>query len=206
MQEAENNAQDEATGDGTGELNIENILNMAKEAGLVASNADIQAMIDDPAGYLAGKGMSLADLVKNNGVLLDPNAEGTTIEGNYGLEGDGTIDTTTVENVETIAGVNPTATETYTADTSVDNILNNSNATANAATGTVSNDALLDPNENQIDITGAATGVNEDGTVSVVGEALNDYASINTSMIIDTSTVSGKLLAQKLADAARNLR
>jgi hypothetical protein len=120
------------------------------------------------------------------------------------LEGDANVNPDLVDETATIDGVTPAPTETYVADTVADNIAGNSLANVDAVTGTVSNDALLDPNENQIDVTGAATGVNEDGTVSVVGEALNDYASINTSMIIDTTTVSGKLLAQRLRDEGEN--
>ena len=211
LAEAETNSSEPtsgggSTGDGTGELNIANITQMAIDAGIITSNAEIEAMLADPMGYFARKGMKLSDLVSGN-VVIDPNTEGTSIDPNADglmLEGDANVNPDLVDETATIDGVNPAATETYVADTVADNIAGNSLANVDAVTGTVSNDALIDPNENQIDITGAATGVNEDGTVSVVGEALNDYASINTSMIIDTSTVSGKLLAQKLRDEGEN--
>ena len=206
LEEAETNAQEPAAGDGTGELNIENITNMAIQAGLIASNEEIKAMMADPMKYFADKGMSLSDLISNN-ALIDPNAEGTSIDPNaegLKLEGDITVNPELTGETATIDGVTTGTTETYNPDLVADNIAGNSAANVDAVTGTVSDDALIDPNENQIDITGAATGVNEDGTVSVVGEALNDYASINTSMIIDTSTVSGKLLAQKLRDEGEN--
>ena len=211
LAEAETNSSEPtsgggSTGDGTGELNIANITQMAIDAGIITSNAEIEAMLADPMGYFARKGMKLSDLVSGN-VVIDPNTEGTSIDPNADglmLEGDVSVNPDLVDETATIDGVNPAPTETYVADTVADNIAGNSLATVDAVTGTVSNDALIDPNENQIDITGAATGVNEDGTVSVVGEALNDYASINTSMIIDTSTVSGKLLAQKLRDEGEN--
>jgi hypothetical protein len=211
LAEAETNSSEPSggggsAGDGTGELNIANITQMAIDAGIITSNAEIEAMLADPMGYFARKGMKLSDLVSGN-VVIDPNTEGTSIDPNADglmLEGDASVNPDLVDETATIDGVNPAPTETLVADTVADNIAGNSLANVDAVTGTVSNDALIDPNENQIDVTGAATGVNEDGTVSVVGEALNDYASINTSMIIDTSTVSGKLLAQRLRDEGEN--
>jgi hypothetical protein len=68
--------------------------------------------------------------------------------------------------------------------------------TVNAATGQITDRNLVDAE--QIDMTGAATGVNADGSTSVLGNALNDFATQNISKIIDTSTVAGKLLADKL--------
>ena len=47
---------------------------------------------------------------------------------------------------------------------------------------------------------GAATGVNEDGTINYTGVAANDYATQKFSSIIDTSTVSGKNLAKALGE------
>ena len=55
LAEAETNAQEPAAGDGTGELNIENITNMAIQAGLIASNEEIKAMMADQQ-YLVDKG------------------------------------------------------------------------------------------------------------------------------------------------------
>ena len=205
-EEAANGTSSDGSGSGTGELNIENITNMAVQAGLITSNEEINAMIADPIGYFANKGMSLSDLIKTN-VTIDPNTEGTSLDPNkegYMLNGDINLTPETVNTTETITPVVASPTETATADTVANSVANNPLANVNAVTGTVSNAALIDPNENQIDMVGAATGVNADGTTSMVGNALNDYASINTSMIIDTSTVSGKLLAQKLQNSGEN--
>ena len=205
MQEAADNANPgggsggEGGGTTTGELSTENIAAMAVAAGIATSNEEIQKLLANPAEYLASKGMSLADLVKMNDVLIDPEAEGTSIDGEYGLGEDPTVDPELVGDTAVIENVDTSTTETVIADTTADSIINNPNATVDAVTGTVSADATLDPDGNQIDMTGAATGVNADGTTNVTGEALNDFASINTSMIIDTSTVAGKLLADKLA-------
>jgi murein DD-endopeptidase MepM/ murein hydrolase activator NlpD len=205
MQEAADNANPgtgsggEGGGTTTGELSTENIAAMAVAAGIATSNEEIQKLLANPTEYLASKGMSLADLVKMNDVLIDPEAEGTSIDGEYGLGEDPTVDPELVGDTAVIENVDTSTTNTVIADTTADSIINNPNATVNAVTGTVSADATLDPDGNQIDMTGAATGVNADGTANVTGEALNDFASINTSMIIDTSTVAGKLLADKLA-------
>ena len=205
MQEAADNANPgggsggEGGGTTTGELSTENIAAMAVAAGIATSNEEIQKLLANPTEYLASKGMSLADLVKMNDVLIDPEAEGTSIDGEYGLGEDPTVDPELVGDTAVIENVDTSTTETVIADTTADSIINNPNATVDAVTGTVSADATLDPDGNQIDMTGAATGVNADGTTNVTGEALNDFASINTSMIIDTSTVAGKLLADKLA-------
>jgi hypothetical protein len=47
---------------------------------------------------------------------------------------------------------------------------------------------------------GLATGVNSDGTQNEVGQQLQEVHTQNTSNIIDTSTVAGKLLAQSLGE------
>ena len=72
--------------------------------------------------------------------------------------------------------------------------------TVDAAQGTVSDDAQVDASEIEIDMEGAGTGVNADGTVNQTGEALNQYASQDISHIIDTSTSAGKLLADSLGE------
>jgi hypothetical protein len=51
-----------------------------------------------------------------------------------------------------------------------------------------------------VDMTGAGTGRNEDGTVNQLGVAVNDFASQDISNVIDTSTVAGKILAQTLGE------
>lgn len=69
------------------------------------------------------------------------------------------------------------------------------------AQGTVSDKAQIKAEDvPQADTTGIATGVNKDGTVNELGKALNEYASQNMSNVIDTSTASGKLLAEQLGE------
>lgn len=62
-----------STGSSSGmELNADNVLAWAKKAGVFASNEDLKAITEDPAGYLKSKGLNLADIVNENGVLIDP--------------------------------------------------------------------------------------------------------------------------------------
>lgn len=196
------------SGDGstTGELSAQNILSWAKTAGVVKSNADIDAMLADPAAYLSNKGINLTELVQS-GALIDPNAAGTVLDPSdprYNLEGDMTYNVTTGGEAMTADDQGRGPATFYAADTVSDRIAGNAAANVDAVTGTIRDENLVNAEDFTIDMTGAATGVNADGTTSVVGEALNDYASINTSMIIDTTTVAGKLLAQKLQDEGKN--
>ena len=63
---------------------------------------------------------------------------------------------------------------------------------AEGAQGEVRDKAIVD--DQQIAIDDAEKGLN------AVGRALNDFAGINISRVIDTTTVQGKLLANKLGE------
>ena len=195
MQEASDNA---AEGDGSGGTSVgaQTIIDMATEVGMATSNEQIQAILDDPAAWLKANGAILLDKIPTldaatAGTLLDPTSPNYLLGDTPKVTVETTGDVDTVDSVE-----NPGAT-TYDASTTED-LLGTDATTVNAATGEIRDENLVDAA--QIDMTGAATGVNADGTVSVTGEALNDFASQNISMMIDTSTVAGKLLAQKLGE------
>ena len=182
------------------ELNADNILAWAEKAGLFASNADIEAMTADPAGYLKTKGLNIADVVNENGVLIDPENVTALLDPNnpnYALGSTPVVDPALMTDASGVVAPSVTAPVGYDASTAL-NLLGTDATTANAATGEISADSTV--NAEQIDLTGAATGVNADGTTSVVGNALNDFATQDISKIIDTSTVAGKLLAQKLGE------
>jgi AraC-like DNA-binding protein len=89
----------------------------------------------------------------------------------------------------------PTDANTYDATKTQTDVANNQ---MTGATGTIKNQDLV--TAEQEDLTGLATGKNADGSVNVVGEALNKYASQNLSQVIDTSTSAGQLLAAQLGD------
>ena len=194
LQEAEDNAQ---VDDGEeAAYSSEDILQMATDAGMVASNVDVQAIMDDPQTWMKKNGALLAEKYPT----LNADATGTNLDADdtrYQLGDDPSVTVETVGNTSSAdAVVNPGA-ETFEASTAAD-LLGTDATTVDAAKGTIDADNLV--TAAQIDMTGAATGINEDGTVSVTGEALNDFATQNISNIIDTSTVGGKLLAQKLGE------
>jgi hypothetical protein len=196
LQEASDNANTSAASSGTTSSGSQTIIDMATQAGMATSNEQIQAIIDDPAGWLKANGATLVDKIPTLdadtlGTLLDPTSPNYLLGDNPEVTVETTGEVATVDSVE-----NPGAT-TYDASTTED-LLGTDATTVDAATGEIRDENLVDAA--QIDMTGAATGVNADGTASVTGEALNDFASQNISMIIDTSTVAGKLLAQKLGD------
>ena len=173
-------------------LTAEEILKMAEDAGIATSNEDIQAMIDDPAAFLESKGMTLADLV----ALNDPDAEGTNLDPsnpNYELGDAPYYDPEIVENTETVKDEGKGTVTLYDAST-VTNLMGGESTTVDAVTGEVTDNMLVDPDDVQIDVEGIGKGE------GVLGEALNDFASQDISNIIDTSTVAGKLLAQKLGE------
>ena len=195
LQEAEDNGTED-DGSNSTTSGAETIIKMAEEAGMATSNEQIQAIIDDPAGWLKANGASLVEKLPN----LDPETAGTLLDPtnpNYLLGDSPNVVVATTGDAATVDGVVNPGAETYDASTTADQ-LGTDATTVNAATGEIRDENLVDAE--QIDMQGAATGVNADGTVSVTGEALNDFATQNISNIIDTSTVAGKLLAQKLGE------
>lgn len=101
-------------------------------------------------------------------------------------------------NPETVQQQTPTEAHGYDTTKTQDQVAQNQ---MEGAQGTVSDGAVIDANEvPQADTTGIATGVNKDGTVNELGQALQKYASQNMSTVIDTSTAAGKLLAEQLGD------
>ena len=182
------------------ELNADNVLAWAKKAGVFASNEDLKAITDDPAGYLEGKGLNLADIVNENGVLIDPEDAKALLDPNnpnYALGDTPVVDPALMSDVAEVTAPDAATPVNYEASTATD-LMGTDATTINAATGEIDADTTIEAE--QIDMVGAATGVNADGTTSVVGNALNDFATQDISSIINTSTVAGKLLAQKLGE------
>lgn len=171
-------------------LTAEDILQMAKDAGIVTSDEDIQAMIDDPEAFLDGKNMTLADIVSFN----DPDAEGTNLDAdnpNYELGDAPYYDPELVTTTENVDDVIAGKADTYKVDTVTD-LMNTGATTVDAVTGTVTDDMKVDAAQIDTDAIGKGEGV--------LGEALSDFAFQDISNIIDTTTVSGKLFAQQLGE------
>jgi len=198
LQELKQYQEDNANEDGEiadGRITSEAILDMAKEAGVTLNQTEMKAIADDPAKFLKDRNLTVSDLLPT----LDPNAAGTELDPTkdaYKLGDDPTYTATQTGEADLVGDVTKPDAATYTAKTNVitDGML------MDAQTGTVSDEAQVNAEDYTIDMVGAATGVNKDGTTSVLGEALNDFATQSISQIIDTTTVAGKLLAQKLGE------
>lgn len=170
----------------------------------VATNADYVGntnianvsgdIIRDPAGFLGSEGT-----LANNVPTIDADAAGTNVNGNdYYLDANGlqgSAQTAVTGQASTVT--KPTEANTYTAATTagqVGQVMDN----LTAATATVGNEALVD--EETLDMQGLATGTNADGSTNVVGQALNTVYTQNISRVVDTSTVAGQLLAERLGE------
>ncbi len=171
------------------------VLEYAKTAGMVESDAQIAELLADPTKWLNDRNINLSDVVPN----IDPDEEGTNLDPydtRYGLGDDVAVDPTTAV-ISTSGDVTQGPITDFTADTVTDR-MGTDVTTVDPAKGTIRDENLVDAA--QIDMQGVGTGVNADGTISVTGEALNNFATQNISYMIDTSTISGKLLAQKLGE------
>ena len=193
--QGEGEGEDASTG-----LTADDIFKMAEEAGIDLSNEQINELLADPQGWLESKGMEIFPQVP----VIDADADGTTLDPNnpdYDLGDTPNVDATTVDEIAGVDTVDPKDPTTYTADTVTDDMeADPETYQVDPVTGEIRDENLVDADDIEIDMKGAATGVNEDGTVNETGVALNDYATQSTSNIIDTSTVAGKLLAEKLGE------
>jgi len=190
--------EEEATESGPSPLSAESILEYAKSAGLVASNEEIAALVADPKGFLETRGAKLSDLVPT----LDPETAGALLNPanpNYLLGNSPTYDVSTVSGAQQTSAPKNSGPETYDVATATDR-MDNPQYNVDPVTGEIRTENLVDAEDYTIDMQGAATGINADGTVNETGQALNDYAMQKFSNIIDTSTVAGKLLAQELGE------
>jgi hypothetical protein len=153
-------------------------------------------LVGDPSAFFSDD-----TKLSSNVPTVDPAAAGTNINANdskYNLDPNrlnARLNTGQTSTVSRLLSTPDTA--TYNAATTVDRVSQPQNQVT-AATGDVRDEAIIDAP--QADIKGLATGTNEDGTTNYTGKLLNQYASLNVSNVIDTSTVSGKLLADSLGD------
>ncbi len=161
---------------------------------LAAQPSGAQEIVDGAASYMDDKGLILSD----NYSEVDGDAFGTTVDGeNYNIDKKDVNIQTQTGAADQAQGVVAKDATTYTANTSTDSVKAN---LAEAATTEITQDALVDADALGLDKQGTATGVNEDGTTNFTGEAINDFATQNISRVIDTSTVAGKMLAEKLGE------
>ena len=174
-----------------GNVSAADILKMAEDAGLVKSQADMEAIVADPNGFLSTRGMTITDLIPS----MDATTTGTNLDPydtRYDLGTDPTLTTATVDDVNAVAGVTNPGAQTYTGSTVTGKL--DASTKVNAETGTIDDDNLVDTSDIEIDVAAEAEGT------GVLGNSLNDFAAQNISTIIDTSTPAGKLLAEKLGE------
>ena len=153
-------------------------------------------MISNPSEFADSKGLLLGDKIS----AIDENAPGTTLnKSDYSLDPSSLKATTkTVDNVSLASKPEqPAPAVSYEASTSIDEVNNN---LAVAATMDTSEESLVGEEKYAIDLQGTATGVNEDGSLNYTGQAVNDFVHQNISEVIDTSTVAGKMIAEKLGE------
>ena len=170
--------------------------NLATRGNVVSGvnvGAQSASIVNDAEGFLDKKDAILSDRIDD----IDPDTAGTSIDNITGDPGALNVaaSTAAVSTASQTSGNNQAS--TYDAKTTVGQV---NNALADAATMETNEDAIVDADGLTMDMQGMATGINEDGSINATGAALNQFAHQNISRVIDTSTVSGKLLAQTLGE------
>lgn len=169
---------------GTADTKDPSQINVADYAGQLVTNPSLGLTDDNPATAGKNESMRAEDHLKEGtAAQVDPN------DPKYQMG-----QTPKVDNVQ-VANQTPTDANTYEVDKTQDKVAQNQ---MEGAKGELSQEAQV--KAEQVDMKGAATGTNADGTKNYVGEALNKYASQNMSNIIDTTTSAGKLLAEQLGE------
>lgn len=200
MQEAEANAQD-AAAEGTDMTNVtaatDRFNAISDASGMAASNEQVMGIADDPTGFMAERGLNLSDVAPQ----VDPNAAGTAIDPNdprFALTNDTSYDPSLADTTTVKPVVARTAADAVTADAT--RRVAGEAFTVDPVTGQIRDENLVDASTIEADMEGLATGRNADGSTNFTGQALNEAATLNISRLIDTSTVSGKLLASTLGE------
>ncbi len=177
-------------------ISQDNIIKMLTTSGIVTSNEDIAALVANPKKFLEDRNASLSDIVPSidpdvAGAILDPNNP------NYILADLGKYDVQLIDGVPKVTMPDGGTANTYDVVSSVDR-LDSPQYTVDPVTGKIRDENLVDADDIVSDVDAIAKGVNKDGTVNELGKSLDNVAIQNTSRVIDTSTVSGKLLADEL--------
>lgn len=178
-----------------GESVAANEMNVTDYAGQLVGDPSLFMTTDNPA-TAQNESMFMQDQAA--GSVMTGTEAGTNInpaDPRYAMDASGAnagVTTVGQAGTATVSPVVQGATATYAVDQAQTNV---ANAAMTGATGTVSQGAIIDASEvPQADIEATAAEQN------ALGKALGDYASQGIANIIDTSTVSGKLLAQSLGE------
>jgi len=188
--------EDEATASKESAISQDKIIEMLTTSGLVTSNEDIKALVDNPEKFLKDRNANLSDIVEG----IDPDVAGAMLDPsnpNYILADLEKYDVQVIDGVPKVTMPDGGTANTYDVASSVDR-LDNPQYKVDPVTGEITDKNLVDAGSIVSDVDAIATGVNKDGTTNQLGVSLDDTAIQNTSQVIDTSTVSGKLLADEL--------
>ena len=177
-------------------ISQDKIIEMLTTSGLVQSNEDIKALVDNPEKFLKDRNVSLSDIVPS----IDPNVAGALLDPNnpnYILADLEKYDVQIIDGVPKVTLPDGGTANTYDVVSSVDR-LDNPQYKVDPVTGEIRDENLVNADDIVSDVDAIATGVNKDGTINELGKSLDAVAIQDTSQVIDTSTVSGKLLADEL--------
>lgn len=179
-------------------ISKENVFKMFENSGLIQQQEDLNALVADPQKFLEDRNAKLSDIIPNinpnaAGVLLNPNNP------NYALGELSNYTVQTINGVPKLVAPQQGTLGSLNTASAVDRLSGNQ-FQVDAQQGELSEGAIIDAAEFAIDTKGVGTGVNVDGTANQTGIALNNFARLNTSQIIDTSTAAGKLTAMALGE------
>lgn len=154
------------------------------EQNVVDKAADL---LKDPSSIVSGSG-SLTEQSQNS--QMTGNEAGTTIDKNdpaYQMEADRlNQEASKVEDTQQVEEVDPREAQTYDVEKTEDKV---KDAQLEAAQGEVSDKALVNADELQIDVGKIADGTDPEG----VGKALQDYAKLDPNDVDPKATVKGQL-------------
>ena len=168
---------------------VEQVLEWAEKTGSLKAQEDRDAILADPKKWMESKGFTLEDAVPT----LDADAEGTAIDMGEARSDDPVdLDVSTVDKTALADQIDKVEVTDYSVKSNTSSLTDD--MMVDAATKTMSKEGLVNPDEIQIDIEAVAAGEN------AVGRAVNDWASIDFTNIIDTTTPSGRELARQLGE------
>ena len=140
-----------------------------------------------------------ASITKQTEGITLTEGDGTTVDGTdskYNMDTEGLdVKAETAGEGSSVNAPDQGETATYETKTTKGDV---ENVNVNPITGEIDNNNLVNSDDYEIDMSGSGTGTNEDGSINQTGVALDNFAGQGIAHVIDTSTTSGKLLAEQL--------
>lgn len=168
---------------------VEQVLEWAEKTGSLKAQEDREAILADPKKWMESKGFTLEDAVPT----LDADAKGTNIQmGDARSDDPIDLDVSTVDQTALADQINNVKVTDYSAKSNTSSLTDD--MMVDGKTKTMSKEGLVNADEIQIDIEGIAAGE------TAVGKAINDWASLDFTNIVDTSTPAGREVARQLGE------